>query len=122
MSKSVLLVDDNRLARMMMTSIIAETRPEWIVTEVNSAEAAIELLEDGNRSFDVILIDFGLPGMNGLELAAKITSNGNAAHIALVTANIQNPVRKRAEALGATFIEKPLNAEAVVAFFSKADE
>ncbi|HEB79809.1 MAG TPA: response regulator [Rhodospirillales bacterium] len=122
MSNSVLLVDDNYLARMMLGSIIAETRPDWTVSEAQNAEDALQRIDANRDGFDVIFIDVGLPGMNGLELASKIRENGVTSALAVVTANIQKPVREKAEALGAAFIEKPLNAETLVDFFSKVDK
>ena len=119
MSKTVLLVDDNRVARMMLRLVITELRPEWTVSEAASAEEALEIAKD--KAFDVLLVDVGLPGMSGLDLAAKLHDIYPAAHIAMVTANIQKPVRDKAAALGAAFIEKPLKPEALLNFFTSLE-
>jgi len=120
-NKTVLLVDDNRLARMMLSSVIAEARSKWSVVEVHNAEDALEQIEAKTGNFDVILVDVGLPGMDGLELVSRIRKNNQTTAIAVITANIQTPVRERAEAMGATFIEKPLKAQALFEFFEKVD-
>lgn len=121
LSKNILLVDDNYLARMMIGAIIAELRPQWTVTEAENASEAMQRINASGIGFDAILIDFGIPGMNGLELAAKIRESGIAAPIAMVTANIQKPVRDKAKSLGAAFIEKPLKAEDLLEFFLMMD-
>lgn len=49
--------------------------------------------------------------MNGMELAMEVSKLAPAIPMALVTANIQEKVRLRAEAMGLTFIEKPITEE-----------
>lgn len=119
MGKSVLLVDDNRVARMMLRLVIAELRPDWKIAEAQSGEDALALA--ARESFDVLLIDVGLPGMSGLDVAARMKERFPEAAIAMVTANIQRPVRDRAASLGAAFIEKPLKPEALLEFLTKAE-
>lgn len=106
---------------MMLSSVIAEARSEWSVVEVHNAEDALEQIKSKTEHFDVILVDVGLPGMDGLELVSRIRENNQTTAIAVITANIQNPVRQRAEAMGAVFIEKPLKARALFDFFARVD-
>ena len=119
MSKTVLLVDDNRVARMMLRLVIAELRPDWVISEAASAEEALDIAR--GSTFDVLLIDVGLPGMSGLDLAVRLRETFPGAGIAMVTANIQKPVRDRAAAIGAAFIEKPLKPDALLAFFASLE-
>lgn len=120
MSKSVLLVDDNRVARMMLRLVIAELRPDWTIAEAQSGEEALAWAK--GKAVDVLLIDMGLPGMNGLEVAARFRASHPDAALAMVTANIQKPVREKAAALGAAFIEKPLRPETLLAFFGSLED
>jgi CheY-like chemotaxis protein len=117
--KSVLLVDDNRVARMMMRLVIAELRPDWRVTEAQSGEDALALAD--TETFDILLLDVGLPGMSGLDVAQHMKGRFPGAAIAMVTANIQKPVRDRAASLDVAFIEKPLKPEALLRFFNKVE-
>ena len=59
----VLVVDDSRAQRTMMSVQLA--RWGYRVTEAASAEAALELCRD--HSFDIVLSDWVMPGMTGLE-------------------------------------------------------
>jgi len=64
----VLVVDDNADAAAMLTLFLeAEGH---IVTELHSSETALRKAED--HKFDACLLDIGLPGMDGLELASRL--------------------------------------------------
>ncbi|MEO5338308.1 MAG: response regulator [Magnetospirillum sp. WYHS-4] len=119
MSKSVLLVDDNRVARLMLRMVIAELRPDWTIAEAQNGEDALAMA--ARDRFDVLLVDVGLPGMSGLEVAARLKEHFPDSALAMVTANIQKPVRDRAAALGAAFIEKPLRPETLLEFFTRSE-
>ena len=119
MSKSLLLIDNSRVARLTLRAVISDIRPQWTLTEAGDAEEALAIVE--GRQFDVLLIDVGLPGMNGLDLAAELRLRYPAAVMAMVTANVQKPVRERAAALGAAFIEKPLNGHSFVRLFEEIE-
>ncbi|HZP99693.1 MAG TPA: response regulator [Reyranella sp.] len=65
----VLVVEDEVVLRMSISEMLE--RMECVVTGVGSGEQAIELLQRG-ASFDLLLTDLGLPGMNGEDLAAQV--------------------------------------------------
>ncbi len=55
--------------------------------------------------------------MNGSDLAVKLRKKFPLANIAMVTANVQDAVRKRAEEVGAEFIGKPITEDEIMRFF-----
>lgn len=120
MNMTVLMVDNSSIARMTLHAVISDLRPEWTIVEADDAEEALALAE--GRTFDILLIDVGLPGMNGLDLAALLRKRYPSAVMAMVTANIQKPVRDKAAALGAAFIEKPLTGESFVRLFGEVEK
>ena len=69
---------------------------------------------------DIALIDFNMPGIDGLELVASIRKTHPAMPVAVVSANVQNEIIGRARELNAGFIPKPLTDEALAAFLSGA--
>ncbi len=103
---SVLIVDDTQFARRMVRSAVSKVLPDATVAEADSGEAAIALIDGGER-FRFALLDLTMPGMNGIELAAAIRDRLPDIRIALVTANIQDSVRLRCETSDIVFIEKP---------------
>lgn len=62
----VLLVEDEFIVRMLVCDVLEELG--YAAIEAGDAEAAIKLLQSG-QTFDLMLSDVGLPGMNGRQLA-----------------------------------------------------
>jgi CheY-like chemotaxis protein len=116
MSYKVLVVDDSKLARMVMASAFQRIRPEWTLVETANADEALAAV----GTVDIALIDFNMPGIDGLELVARIRENYPAMPLALVSANVQNEIIGRARDLKAGFIPKPLTDDALAAFLSGA--
>jgi CheY-like chemotaxis protein len=118
MSHKLLIVDDSKLARMVMVSALRRIRPDWELTEVTNAEDALNTLSRG--AIDIALVDFNMPGTDGLELVAKIRAIHATMPVAIVSANMQDEIIARARELHAAFIAKPLTDEALGAFLSGA--
>jgi CheY-like chemotaxis protein len=76
--KTVLIVDDNQTNRR----IIGERLCAWgmMAQLTGSPSEAAEWIEEG-RTFDVVIIDYRMPQMNGLELAQRIRRTGNEAAV-----------------------------------------
>ncbi len=115
--KTVLVVDDNRLPRMMEHSILGEHFPEMTVLDAGSGEEALEVARA--NQIDLALLDINMPGMDGMELAEHLKEGALATHICFVTANIQQFIRDKAEQLGAHFIPKPVSEEKLVALVNQ---
>lgn len=111
---TVLVVDDSRVARMMVKSIISNQFPEWSLLEAGNGEDALKAIAD--TPIDLMVVDYNMPGMDGLELSEKIRERFPAVRGALLTANIQEAVHQRAEDLGLEFINKPIKPEPIIAF------
>jgi CheY-like chemotaxis protein len=118
MRYKVLIVDDSKLARMVMASALRRIRPDWELVEATNAADAIAAIPTG--SVDIALVDFNMPGTDGLELVANIRQAHPAIPVALVSANLQDEIIGRARELSAAFIAKPLTDEALGAFLSGA--
>jgi CheY-like chemotaxis protein len=118
MQYNVLVVDDSKLARMVMASAFRRIRPGWTLVETASAGEALAAVSA--RKVDIALIDFNMPDTDGLELVAQIHKTHPGMPIALVSANVQDEIIGRARELNAGFIPKPLTDESLAAFLSGA--
>lgn len=78
----VLLVDDDSLVSMNTANMLIDLGHTAL--EVLSAAEALELLECGEK-FDVVLTDYAMPDMNGLDLANRIRQIMPALPIVLAT-------------------------------------
>ncbi|MEO5349059.1 MAG: response regulator [Magnetococcus sp. YQC-3] len=110
-SKTALIVDDSSLARMMVRKIFSTRLPEWRLLEAKDGEEALAV--DGT-GLKVALLDFNMPGMNGLELAEKLMTKNPGLAVYLLTANIQERMQQKADGMGIGFIKKPIAEEKIV--------
>jgi CheY-like chemotaxis protein len=114
----VLIVDDSKLARMVMGSAFRRIRPEWELIEATNADDALDAIL--TRSVDIALVDFNMPGTDGLQLVASIRKTHQKMPVAVVSANLQEEIIARARELNAAFVPKPLTDEAIGAFLTGA--
>lgn len=85
---NVLLIDDDINARDAISHMLQIYKAQ--ITTAESGEAALRCVEAASasgKSFDVILTDWAMPGMDGIETARRILHLGNGTpRIVLVTA------------------------------------
>ncbi len=118
MTITVMLVDDSKLARIVAGKTLASLQPDWQRIEASNADEALELF--GRQHVDIAILDFNMPGRDGLELAAELRQSRPNMPIAIITANIQDEVVARARAVNATFVNKPVTEEGLAGFVSGA--
>ncbi|MDO9412617.1 MAG: response regulator [Pseudolabrys sp.] len=118
MAHKVLIVDDSKLARMVMASSLRRIRPDWTLVEATNSDEALAAV--AKESVDIALVDFNMPGIDGLELLARVRTAYPAMPVAVVSANMQDEIISRARELNAAFIAKPLTDEALGSFLSGA--
>ncbi|WP_226444662.1 PAS domain S-box protein [Acidovorax radicis] len=110
----VLVVDDNHTAATVLSDILLAMGFE--VDQVHSGLEALDTLRDSmarQRPFGLLLLDWHMPGMDGVELAGHIRSLGMAKvpQMLMVTAYGREDVMRAARAQGIeTVLIKPVNA------------
>jgi CheY-like chemotaxis protein len=113
-----MIVDDSKLARMAVAKLLRQLQPDWERLEATNADEALALLRQSPA--DVALIDFNMPGRDGLTLAAEFLALNPSMPVAVVSANIQHEIVARAAAVGADFLAKPLTEQGLGAFLVRA--
>ncbi|SMH33583.1 response regulator transcription factor [Azospirillum agricola] len=116
MSKTAIIVDDSKLSRMHVRAMILRHKPDWSVVEAASGDELFQKLDE--TAVDVAIIDYNMPGDNGVEAAAKLRAAKPEIHIAIITANAQDAVVSGIRAVGAAFMPKPLDEEQVSRFLA----
>jgi CheY-like chemotaxis protein len=119
MTLRILVVDDSKLARMAVTKILMTVHPDW--TRVEAANADEALAQVQKSAVDLALLDFNMPGRDGLVLAAEIQKLKPDMPLAVISANHQTEIVSRAQALGAAFLSKPLTEAALRDFLKTAE-
>ncbi|MET0220392.1 MAG: response regulator [Tardiphaga sp.] len=118
MPYTLLIVDDSKLARMSAAKALTTLYPDWSRVEAANADEALALAND--TAFDIALLDFNMPGRDGLQLAADLLAVKPKMPLAVVSANHQDEVVAQARAIGAVFLPKPLTPQALEAFLKDA--
>jgi len=115
----VLIVDDDAIHRRLEKEILQA--PKYAVTEAASGDEALQLL--AAQSFDVVLMDKRMPGMDGDEVCRRIRSDLNLAllPVIMVTGNNGSDDLSCSLGVGATdFIGKPYLPQELVARLDSA--
>jgi PAS domain S-box-containing protein len=105
--KHVLVVDDNAVMRVLLSRNLEALGCQ--AETVESGEAALERIQAG-PGIDAILMDWRLPGLDGLETAQAIRKQGNAVPIAMFSVHEPELVRAHAsEGCIQSFLTKPIS-------------
>jgi len=118
MTTTVMIVDDSKLARIVVGKAVASLQPDWERVEAGTVDEALKLIE--GRPVDVVVLDYNMPGRSGLDLAEELRARFPKMPIALATANVQDEIIARARAAQVSFVPKPINEEALRGFISGA--
>src|SRR5438874_13374980 len=108
---SILLVDDEPGVRSALGGVLRDEG--YDVDAVDSGEACLERL--GRESYDVVVLDIWLPGMDGLATLTRMRERQIDVQVVIISGhgNIESAVR--AIKMGAfDFVEKPLSLEKTV--------
>jgi CheY-like chemotaxis protein len=116
MTYTVLIVDDSKLARMAVVKALNSLHPDWKRVEAGNADEALEQLKQHAPEF--VLLDFNMPGKDGLTLAKEIQELDPGISVAVISANRQVEVINRALAAGAAFLPKPLTEKVLGDFLT----
>lgn len=118
MAVTVLIVDDSKLARIVLGKTLAELKPDWIRLEASNGDEALAAVD--KMAVDIAILDFNMPGMDGLEVATELRAAYPDMPIAVITANVQDEIIARVRALNAAFVAKPVTQDALGGFISGA--
>jgi len=104
----ILVVDDEPpIRRLLRTTLAAQ---DYRVEEAADGEAALDFLK--RNPVDLIVLDLGLPGMDGLEVVRRLRGQGNVTPIIILSSRDDGAGKVAALDLGADdYVSKPFGAE-----------
>lgn len=107
-----LIVDDSRFVRSYLRGLLEETGVEC--EEAGDGRAGLALLHSG-KNFDLALLDWNMPGMDGLEMLARARGAGfRDLKVVMVTTEAETNFIVRALDAGADeYLMKPFGWEAL---------
>jgi two-component system chemotaxis response regulator CheY len=109
---NVLLVDDSKAMRDMVRRTLLRTGFSHLhVREAENGSEALAQLANGEP--DIILSDWRMPEMNGVELLRELRARGSAVKFGFITSEAATePMREKAFEAGAQFIlERPFSVQ-----------
>lgn len=120
MARTILVVDDNAAFRGMLKSMLHMRGYEPVV----ASNAADGLKLAAVPAVDAVLVDFDMPGTNGLEFCRQLReqnrANGRDLPVWLMTGAMDPEVGKRAAEVGALLVvRKPFNTDSMCAMLER---
>ena len=93
-----LIVDDSDLVRRALRTVL-QSNPEWQVCgEAPNGLAGVEMFRDLRPN--VVILDFQMPGINGLETARMMSEIAPAVPVILFTQHASTELDRRAKEVG----------------------
>ena len=107
----VLVTDDSRVMRQIVIRTLRQAGYDWDVREAADGAEALEAIRADEP--DVVLSDWNMPNMNGIDLLRRLRAEGFGTPFGFVTSEGSPEMRAQAEAAGALFpIAKPFTPDA----------
>ncbi|MCP3901143.1 MAG: response regulator [Desulfobacteraceae bacterium] len=105
-SISILFVDDDKMAQKLMLKFLKD----WSISCASSGIEALEKMEES--TYAVVLLDYQMPGMNGIEILKKIKKRHSMAQVVMITGSDEINTLITSLSCGADdFILKPVKKE-----------
>jgi len=116
---NILIVEDERFQREMLKGFLAGEGHR--VAEAKDGNTAIRQVQDGH--FDLLLLDFKMPGMNGIEVLEKIKKINPEISVIMMTAYGTIETAVDAMKLGAVdYIPKPIDLDQLLTLVNRISE
>lgn len=113
----VLVLDDSATMRSIVCKLLTTT---GFPLELTQAAQGIEAIELARKiEFDLVFLDYNLPGFSGLETLAELRREKRNPHCVLITSAQDSAIETRARAQGAAFLKKPFYPADVEAILCK---
>ncbi|MGH7825318.1 MAG: response regulator [Candidatus Binatia bacterium] len=110
MGEKILVVEDEPLTRSNISELLRNKGYE--VTEAKDGAEAAELL--GDQGFDLVIADFVIPKIHGLDLVDLIRSRWPSLRIMIISGYLSASARKVILEGYADFIQKPVDADTLL--------
>jgi DNA-binding NarL/FixJ family response regulator len=103
-----LIVDDSELVRKSLRTVL-QANPEWEVCgEAADGESAVELFKELHPN--IVILDFQMPGINGIETASRMSQIAPAVPIVLFTQHASPDLERHAREAGIRSVVSKTNA------------
>ena len=113
MKKNILIVEDHELTRFGLKTTFEDVDFVDVIYEAASAEDALEIFK--NNSIDIVIMDLGLPNMNGIDATQDIHGMNKETKIIILTShNDEKEVLNSLKAGANAYCSKEINLQRLV--------
>jgi DNA-binding NarL/FixJ family response regulator len=113
MKKNILIVEDHELTRFGLKTTFEDVDMVGVIYEASSAEEALDVFK--NNPVDIVIMDLGLPNMNGIEATQAIRElNKDTKIIILTSHNDEKEVLNSLKAGANAYCSKEINLQRLV--------
>lgn len=109
-----LVVDDSNSTRLVIKAMLSEINCS--IVEARDGLDALEKIANESKLFDVLLVDWNMPVMDGLEFIKKLRENEMYSLVPVLMVTTENELKSVVTALEAgadEYIMKPFSKEAI---------
>ena len=116
--QTVLVVDDEEVVRIIMVQVLQDNG--YTVLEASDGLEALRIAKEHTGRIDLLLTDVKMPGMNGLELAARLLSNRPEMTVLYVSSHADSTRQIQLQEgqfiiePGANFLHKPFSPDGLL--------
>jgi DNA-binding NarL/FixJ family response regulator len=112
MSARFLIVDDSELVRQGLRAVL-QANPDWEVCgEAADGVSGVEMLKTVQPN--IVILDFQMPGINGLETARRMTAIAPAVPIVMFTQHASAELEQHAREAGVRSVVSKTDAFAMI--------
>lgn len=102
----ILIVDDSGTMRSIVRKILSASRYALDISDAAEGAAALQQIKGG--TVDIVLLDYNMPGLNGVETLREIKRETPRVAVVMMTSAVDDDVAEQARVSGAAaFLKKP---------------
>jgi two-component system, chemotaxis family, chemotaxis protein CheY len=109
-----MVVDDSRAIRLILTRTLSELG--YDVCQAANGKEALSVLEGQQGNVSLVLVDWNMPEMNGLDFVKSVRSDGRYSDVKLMMVTTETQVEQMVAALEAganEYVMKPFTKEVI---------
>jgi CheY-like chemotaxis protein len=107
---AIILVEDEPDILIILHRIMRDLTGGYDIVTVNSAHDALSLI--AQRQCPLVITDYNMPGMNGIDLAATLKRDYAQTRVIVITAYATPEVERRAREVGVDYyLPKPFSLD-----------
>jgi two-component system, response regulator, stage 0 sporulation protein F len=118
LTPAIVLVDDEPDVRIILHRALLAVADGYDLIAVGTGAAALEALD--RRSVPLLITDYNMPGMNGLELAQAVKATSPTTTVVLITAYDTPELERRSRAAVDYYLSKPFSFDHLEAIVRNA--